>query len=44
MSKSESMKMYGDEKTQGHQRMILFVKIFANVKCFGFYTFIRAFK
>ena len=30
------MKMYGDKKTQGLQRMILFIELFANVKRFGF--------
>ena len=34
------MKMYRDEITQGFH--ILFVEIFANVKCFGFKTFIGA--
>ena len=30
--------MYKYEKKQGMQKMILFiVKLFANVKCFGFY-------
>ena len=36
--------MYRDEKTQGIQRMILFVEVFAIFKCFGFKTFIRASK
>ena len=37
------MKIYRDEKknkTQGHQRIIFFVEIFANVKRFGVKTFI----
>ena len=32
--------MYKDEKTQGFQKMILFIELFANV--LGFQTFIRA--
>ena len=39
---SNTMKIYIVENTNDFQRMILFVNIFANVKCFGFYTFIRA--
>ena len=38
------MSLYNDEKTQDLQRMILFVEISANVKRFGFYTFVRACK
>ena len=30
------MNIYREEKTQGLQRMILFVEIFANIKCFIF--------
>ena len=30
-NKSDSMKMYIDEKTQGFQWIILFVEIFANI-------------
>ena len=33
------MKLYRDEKTQGLQRMILFLEIFANVKYFSFLDF-----
>ena len=43
-NKSDCMKMYRDEKTQGLHRSILFVELFANVKRFGFQTFIRAYK
>ena len=38
------MKMYRNEKTQSLQKMILFIEIFANVKCVSFFTFIRACK
>ena len=31
------MKMYGNEKTLGFQRMILFIELFANVKRSGFF-------
>ena len=33
--------MCGEEETQGFQSNILFVEIFAIIKRFGFYTFIR---
>ena len=33
--------MYQGEKIQGLQSMILFAEIFANVKRFGFLTFIN---
>ena len=33
---NKSMKMYQDEKTQGLLRMILFIELFANVRCFSF--------
>ena len=36
--------MNGDGKTQGFQKMILFVEIFAKVKHFGFLTFSKAYK
>ena len=35
-TKSDSMKMFQDEKTQGLQKMILFVEIFVNIKHFSF--------
>ena len=35
-NKADSMTMYRDEKTQGFQRIILYLKIFANIKRFGF--------
>ena len=35
------MKIHRDEKTQCLLRMILFIEIFANVKCFSFETFIN---
>ena len=36
------MKMNGDQKTQGLQRMLLFIELLAFVKHFPFYTFVRA--
>ena len=35
------MKMCRDEKSQGLQRMILFIELFAHVKYFGFSTVFR---
>ena len=35
-NESDSMKMYRKEKTQGLQRMILFIELFASVKCLIF--------
>ena len=35
-NKSDSMKMNKNEKTQGLERMILLIELFANVKCFNF--------
>ena len=35
--------VYRHEKTQGLQKMILFVELFVDAKRFGFYTFNRAY-
>ena len=43
-NKFDSMKIFTNEKTQGFQRLILFVEIFAIVKRFGFKTFIKTSK
>ena len=41
-NKSNSMKIYRDEKMHSLQRMILLIESFSNVKRFSFETFIRA--
>ena len=38
-NKSDNMKIFRDEKTQGLKRMIEFVEIFANIKRFAFFDF-----
>ena len=38
------VKMYRDEKTHVLQRMILFIEVFAKIKCFHFWTFINVCK
>ena len=36
------MKIYGDAKREDLKRIVLFVEIFANVKCFIFQIFISS--
>ena len=40
----ERIKIYRNEKTKAVMRMILFIELFAKVRCFGFYNFISACK